>query len=111
MTVRSSADATVPAGYRLHGTVDLKRDRGQLIAIQVIAVLIVGAMVGPVLLLDLLPAGGWNTGVTIAVTVVACLLYGAVHELTHAAVLWCSATNGRPRPCVFGGDGRPWLLR
>ena len=87
MTVRNSASSTLPAGYRLHRSVDLKRDRRQFTAIQVVAVLIVGAMVGPVLLLDLLPAGGWSTWVTIFVTVAACLVYGAVHELTHGAVL------------------------
>lgn len=87
MRVRNSASATLPPGYRLHGTVDLKRDRTQLVAIQVIAVLVVSAMVGPVLLFDLLPAGEWSVGVTIAVTVAACLVYGVVHELTHGAVL------------------------
>lgn len=87
MRIRNSASSTLPAGYRPHGSVDLKRDREQFVAIQVVAVLIVAVMVGPVLLLDLLPAGGWSTWVTIAVTVAACLVYGAVHELTHAGAL------------------------
>jgi hypothetical protein len=51
MKVRNSASSTLPAGYRLHGSVDLKRDRKQFVAIQVVAVLIVAVMVGPVLLL------------------------------------------------------------
>lgn len=87
MKVRNSASSTLPAGYRPHGSVDLKRDRQQLLAVQVVAVLIVAVMVGPVLLLDLLPAGSWGTWVTVAVTVAACLTYGAAHELTHGAAL------------------------
>jgi hypothetical protein len=87
MRVRNSASSTLPPDFRLHGSVDLKRDRKQFTAIQVIAVLIVAAMVGPVVLLGLLPAAGWSTWVTIVVTVAACLVYGAVHELTHGAVL------------------------
>lgn len=85
--VRVRHSASLPAGYQLHGTVDLKRDRKQLVAIQVVAVLVVGAMVGPVLLLDLLPAGGWSTGVTIAVT-------PAASDLRAPGRPWC----GEPRP-------------
>lgn len=87
MWIHHSASSTLPAGYRAHGSVDLNRDRKQFTAIQVVAVLIVGAMVGPTMLLDLLPASDWSTGLTIAVTLAACLVFGAVDELTHAAVL------------------------
>jgi Putative zincin peptidase len=91
----TAAPTAPPPGYRLHSSVDLKRDRKVATAIQVVAVLIAAAMVGLALLLDLPFASNWSTGLTIAVTVAACLVYMAVHELTHGAILWL-LTGVRP---------------
>lgn len=84
-----------PADHRLHAELDLKEGKAAT-TVQVVFALVAGAMVGLAFVIDL-PTGGWGGWTTAAVTAIACLLYTAVHELTHSAVLW--AVSG-VRPSV-----------
>lgn len=85
-----------PARYRLHTAVDLKRDPKIAAAIRSVVVLVAIGAVGLAFALDLPTGGSWSTWTTVAATVTACLVYMAVHELTHGAVLRV-ITGARPR--------------
>ncbi|GAA2570117.1 DUF3267 domain-containing protein [Pseudonocardia hydrocarbonoxydans] len=52
-----------------------------------VVAVVAAVMVGLGFLLDL-PPTGWDGWTTAAATALACLLYMAVHELTHGAFLW-----------------------
>jgi len=79
--------AELPPTFREHLTVNLKRDRRLVLAVQGIFVLVAAIAVAAALLLDLSLATDWSPVITIPVTLVACLTYGAVHEATHGVVL------------------------
>jgi hypothetical protein len=51
------------------------------------ALLIAGLAVGLVFWLDLPVGGNWSTWLLVAVTVVLCVVYMGVHELTHGVVI------------------------
>ena len=76
--------------------VDLK-DRKVAAAIQLVFVAVAVVMVGGALLLDFPMSSGGDAWVTISVAVVSCVVYMAVHELTHAVLLWAFS---RVRPTV-----------
>lgn len=79
--------SVLPSPYRVHRTVDLKTDKKFALAVQGLFVLVAFLAVAAALLLDLPLASGWGPLVTIPVTLVACLVYMAVHEATHGVVL------------------------
>ena len=85
-----------PRGYRLQSTLDLRDDRRAARAIQAafggtVAVMVVAAVV-----LDLPMDGPFGPLLTTVFTVASCLAYMALHELTHALLLWV-LTRERPR--------------
>lgn len=93
---RETARGTdLPANYRLQSTLDLKEDKGAATTIKVAFGLAVAAMIVAALVLDLPFQSTLSTGVSVSITVVACLAYMVVHELTHAALLWW-LTHERP---------------
>ena len=75
--------ASLPAGYQLQGTMDLKKDKKINLAIQAAFILIVLLMIGLARWFGFPAKGSWSTGITILATVLAGLFYMAVHELTH----------------------------
>lgn len=85
----------LPATYRLHARIDQKEDRSLARPIALIFASAVAAMAALAVLLDLPLAGWWSRGVTIPVTVAACVTYMVAHELTHGVVLW-ALTRVRP---------------
>lgn len=85
----------LPPEYDSRMAVDLK-DRKVAAAIQLVFVVVAVVMVGGALLLDF-PMSSGNPWVTISVAVVSCVVYMAVHELTHAVLLWAFS---RVRPTV-----------
>lgn len=87
----------LPPEYEARTAVDLKEDRKAAAAIQLVFVAVVIVVVGGGFLLDLPMSSGGDTWVTISVAVVACVAYMAVHELTHAVLLWGLS---RVRPTV-----------
>ena len=87
----------LPPGFDVRTTVDLKTDRKIAVAIQVVFVATVVVLVGLALILGFPLSSGFSTWVTIVGTVVACLFYMVVHELTHAGFLWLFS---RMRPAV-----------
>ena len=86
----------LPPEYEARTAVDLKEDRKAAAAIQLVFVAVI-VMVGGRFLLDLPMSSGGDTWVTISIAVVACVAYMAVHELTHAVLLWGLS---RVRPTV-----------
>nr|THJ68914.1 DUF3267 domain-containing protein [Rhodococcus qingshengii] len=88
----------LPAQYAVRTTVDLKTDRKIAAAIQVVVISIAVVLVGLALILDFPFSSDFSTWVTIVMTVVACLFYMVVHELTHAGFLWLFS---RTRPAVM----------
>ena len=86
----------LPPEYDSRTAVDLK-DRKVAAAIQLVFVVVAVVMVGGALLLDFPMSSGGNAWVTISVAVVLCVVYMAVHELTHAVLLWAFS---RVRPTV-----------
>lgn len=83
--LRDSAE--LPPAYGEHRTVDLKKDRRFAVAVQALFAVVAFVAVAAALLLDLPLASSWSPVVTIPVTLLACLVYMAVHELTHGVVL------------------------
>lgn len=79
--------AELPANYRAHLTVDLKKDKKLAFPVQGIFVLISLVAVGAALLLGLPLGTDWAPVVTLFVTLAACLVYMAVHEATHGVTL------------------------
>lgn len=79
--------AVLPVTYRRHVTVDLKNDKRLAFAVQGIFVLAGLIAVGVALLFGLPLETQWPPILTIPVTVVACLVYMAVHEATHGVAL------------------------
>ena len=77
----------LPSNYRQHMTVDLKKDRRFAVAVQGIFVLVVLLAAAAVLLLDLPTTTSWPHLVTIPVTLAVCIVYMAVHEMTHGVAL------------------------
>lgn len=88
----------LPQGYDARTTVDLKTDRKVAASIQVGFVAIAAVMVGLALILGFPLSSGFSPWVTVIVTIVACLFYMVVHELTHAGFLWLLS---RMRPAVM----------
>ena len=95
----------LPDSYRLHSRLDLKDDKRAATTIKVAFALTVAAMIALALVLDLPFQSTLSTGVSVSITVVACLAYMVVHELTHAVVLWWLT---RERPTV--GVRFPYLI-
>ncbi|WP_454083355.1 DUF3267 domain-containing protein [Georgenia sp. Marseille-Q6866] len=95
----------LPDSYRLHSTLDLKDDKRAATTIKVAFALTVAAMITLALVLDLPFQSTLSTGASVSITVVACLAYMVVHELTHAALLWWLT---RERPTV--GVRFPYLI-
>ncbi|GAA1131863.1 DUF3267 domain-containing protein [Arthrobacter flavus] len=83
--VRDTAE--LPTSYVRHITIDFKKDRKFAAAVQGIFVLVVLLALGAALVLDVPAATSWGPAVTIPVTLAACLIYMAVHEVTHGIVL------------------------
>jgi len=79
--------AELPRTYGEHRTVDIKKDKKFAVAVQGLFVLMALVAVGAALLLELPLATSWSPILTIAVTLLACLIYMAVHESTHGVVL------------------------
>lgn len=79
--------AELPPAYQQHRTVDVKTDRRFAVAVQGLFVLVAIVAVAAALLLELPLASSWSPVVIIPVTLLACLGYMAVHELTHGVVL------------------------
>jgi hypothetical protein len=77
----------LPSSYQQHMTVDLKKDRKFTVAVQ--GIFVPGVLLAAVaaLLLDLAPTTSWPHLVTIPVTLAVCLVYMAVHEVTHGVAL------------------------
>ena len=93
-------------------TLDLKEDRRAAVTVQAGVAAAVGLLVVAAFVLDLpvdSPWPGWLVAVT---TVIACLLYMVVHELTHGVVLQL-VTGVRPTYAVrlpYLTTGSPALL-
>jgi hypothetical protein len=77
----------LPPAYRLHGTVDLKKDKRYAAAVQAIFVLVAIAAGAAGIFLDLPLASSWSPLLSIPVTVAACFAYMALHEATHGAAV------------------------
>ncbi|CCW15578.1 DUF3267 domain-containing protein [Rhodococcus aetherivorans] len=75
-----------PPDYRVHTRLDLKNDTRAAAAVRTVLVLTVAVLLGAAVVLGLPLRSGWGTAPTVVVTVVACLGYLAVHELTHGLV-------------------------
>lgn len=91
--------------HRDPAVLDLEEDRGAGLRVQAGFALVVATMVGLALLLDLPLDSTWAGGTVALVTVLACVVYMALHELTHAALLWVLT---RTRPTV--GVRLPYLV-
>lgn len=76
----------LPAGYALARTIDLKKDRRLAPAVQLVFGAFAALAVAIAVLLDL-RSGSARPLVLVPLTVVACLLYLAAHELTHGVTL------------------------
>lgn len=76
-----------PSGYGFHTEIDLKTDRRLSRTIQVVFALVVAGAVWSAVGLDLALESSWGTGVTVAVTVVACVAYAIGHEAIHGVLL------------------------
>lgn len=79
--------AELPPAYQEQRTVDVKTDRRFAVAIQGLFVLVALVATAAALVLDLSLASSRSPVVIIPVTLLACLVYMAVHELTHGVVL------------------------
>lgn len=88
MSAPRTAPTDVPAGYRLHATLDLKEDPRAAAVIQVGFASAVAALIAVALLLDLPFDGSWHPAVVAAITAAACVAYMVVHEATHGTALW-----------------------
>lgn len=77
----------LPPTYRLHQSIDLKRDRGYSLSIRGIFVVITLVAVAAALLFDLSLGSSLGPIVMVPLVLTACLLYMAAHEATHGAVL------------------------
>ena len=77
----------LPSDYREHQAVDLKKNRMSAIAIQAIFVVIAVVTVIVPLLFRVPLGTGWSPFLTIPVTLVAALVYMALHEATHGVML------------------------
>ena len=66
---------------------DLKKDKKANFAIQGLFVLIVAAMIGGSMWLDLPTKNNWGAGITALVTVAMCAVYMVTHELIHGVFL------------------------
>lgn len=77
----------LPAGYQIHGTLDLKENKKASLAIQLVFVLIVLAMVGLAVWQGFPAPRAWSTGMVILVTVLMAFAYIALHELTHGVAM------------------------
>ena len=88
MSAASTAPTEVPAGYRLHSTLDLKENPRAAVTIQVGFAAAVAALIAVALLLDLPLDGSWHPAVVAALTVAACLVYMVAHEAIHGVFLW-----------------------
>lgn len=85
---RGLRDATeLPPTYRAHRTVDLKKDRKFAVAIQSIFALVALIAVGAAIVLGLPLGSRWSALLTVLVTLLACVVYMAVHEVTHGVAL------------------------
>lgn len=78
---------TLPLTYRLHRSIDLKKDRRYSLAVQGIFVVVALAAVAAALLLDLSLGSSLSSIVMVPVVLAVCLVYMAVHEVTHGVVL------------------------
>lgn len=87
-----------PTDHRV-AAVDLEEDRGAGLLVQVGFLLVAVTMVGLALLLDLPLDSAWGGWTVALVTVLACVGYMAVHELTHGVLLW-GLTGTRPTVAV-----------
>ena len=87
--------APPPAQERPRTVLDLEEDRGAGVVVQTGFLLVAAGMVGLALLLDLPVDSAWGPRTVALVTVLACLAYMALHELTHAGLLW-ALTGTRP---------------
>lgn len=113
VTAASAAQPpTVPPGYRLVSTLDLRADRRTAAVVQGGFVVVAGVLVASALALGLPLDTGWPTPVAALVTIAACLAYMALHELTHALALrlltGVRPTVGVRLPYLFTGS--PALL-
>lgn len=85
--VRLSNSERLPSGYRVHRTIDLKREKEFARAVQGVFVLTALLAVAALLVFDLPLASGWSPVVTVAVTLPALLLYMSLHEATHGVAV------------------------
>ncbi|MHA2787570.1 DUF3267 domain-containing protein [Corynebacterium sp. S7] len=87
----SSAIRQLPANYVLDSSINIQKDdktkiQGGFIAIALVAFAIA-------LLFDLPINSGWNTALVVVVTIIAVLIYLALHEATHGIVAkWLTKT-------------------
>ncbi|WP_018298125.1 DUF3267 domain-containing protein [Corynebacterium lubricantis] len=87
----SSATSQLPANYVLDHTINIQQDdkakiQGYFIAIALVAFAIA-------LLFDLPITSDWHTGVVIVITIIAVVVYLALHEATHGIVAkWLTQT-------------------
>jgi hypothetical protein len=87
MSATTEPSAPELAGHRHLKTLDLKEDKQAALVVQLLFVVIAGAFGAAALLLDLRLASGWETWLTVVVTMVACLVYMWAHEATHGVLL------------------------
>lgn len=101
-----------PDGYQVASTLDLKEDRQAARTVQAGFGAGIALMVGAAFVLDLPTDSSWSVAVVALVTLVACLAYMVLHELTHGAVLW-ALTGVRPSYAVrlpYLSTGSPAFL-
>lgn len=78
--------ADLPTTYQRDLTVDFNKDRKFAVVIQGLFLAVVMIAVTVALLVEL-PLPGWSPWITVPVTLLACLIYMAAHELTHGLTL------------------------
>lgn len=87
MEERLRRHVDLPGEYTQSQKLDLGADQKINAGIQVSAVLIAGLAVGLVLWLDLPVRSSWSNWILIPVTVVLCVIYMVIHELTHGVAI------------------------
>lgn len=77
----------LPAGYQLHGIMDLKKDKKIYTSIQITCIIIVICMIGLAKWFNFPTKSSWSTGIIILSTVLMSIVYMAIHELTHGVFM------------------------
>ncbi|QGU08426.1 hypothetical protein COCCU_12630 [Corynebacterium occultum] len=89
---RPNNSTHLPVGHKHHRSINFPGDHKVQIQSYFIAVVLLAVAVA--LLFELPISSGWHPGIVIAVTIIAALIYMALHEATHGIAL--HILSGKP---------------